>query len=73
MFLKIHKTFKSFNMGKSKIGKQLKDHNAVRLVRLKTAAFGLESSTLPLSHCTPCIHIVVFLNTSIIFYLPDAV
>ena len=30
----------------------LKDHTALTLVRLEPAAFGLESSTLPLSHWT---------------------
>ena len=31
----------------------LKDHNAVTLVRLEPLPLGLESSTLPLSHCAP--------------------
>ena len=30
-----------------------KDHNAMTPVRLEPTAFGLESSTLPLSHCAP--------------------
>ena len=37
-------------------------HNTMTPVRLKPAAFGLESSTLPLSHCAPVSKFVIFYN-----------
>ena len=37
----------------------LKDHNAVTPVRLEPANLGLESSTLPLSHCAPYLTVVL--------------
>ena len=38
-------------------------HNAVMLVRLDPRHFGLEASTLPLSHCTPIKYWIAIINS----------
>ena len=47
----------------------LKDHNAVTSVRLEPAALGLESSTLPLSHCAPYDNLCILVKLTALMYV----